>query len=81
MNTGWMQQSLTPPAALELRIRLGLVPERDHAQVMVELLDPTTGVLLAQWSRPHRDGASWHSMLDEAVQKGHQYVGDAIDPF
>lgn len=77
----WYQQSLTPPDVVELRIRLGLVPERDHAQVMVELLDPATGVLLAQWSTHHARLRLWKTLLDEAVEKAHEYVGDAVEPF
>ena len=77
----WYQQSLTPPAVLEVRLVLGLIPERDHAQAMVEVLDPTTHVQIAQWSAPHVSLDSWYRVFEEAVQKAQQYVGDAIEPF
>jgi hypothetical protein len=79
--TDWYQQTLTPPDVVELRLRLGLVPERDHAQVMVELLDPMTSVQIAQWSIPHVPLARWQAALEEAVQKAQEYVGDTIEPF
>lgn len=77
----WYQQTLTPPDVVECNVRLGLVPERDHAQVMVQLLDPMTGVLIGEWSRPHVPLARWHQALDEAVQKAKEMVGDAVEPF
>lgn len=79
--TDWYQQALTPPEVLEARIRLGLIPERDHVQAMVELVDPTTGVQIAQWSCPHANLDAWHRILDEALHKARGYVGDAIEPF
>jgi hypothetical protein len=77
----WYQQSLLTVEVVEARIRLGIIPERSHAQVMVEVLDPTTGILIAQWSRPSGDAATWYDLLDEAVQKTHERLGDLIDPF
>lgn len=79
--TDWYQQALTPPEVLELRLKLGFVPERNHVQAMVELVDPVTSVQIAQWSAPHVEMDHWHLLLDDAVQKARQYVGDAIEPF
>lgn len=79
--TDWYQQSLTPPDVLELRIRLGVIPERNHAQAMVELVDPITGIQVAQWSAPHVHMDSWYALLDEATSKARQYMGDHLEPF
>lgn len=79
--SSWYQTSLLTVEVVEVRLRLGVVPERDHAQVMVEILNPATGVLVGQWSRPHAGAGEWHVLLDEAVQKANEYLGDAIDPF
>lgn len=80
-QTDWYQQSLLQVEVIELRIRLGIIPERHHAQALVELVDPSSGVQIAQWSRPSADAATWYSLLDEAVQKAHEQLGAAIDPF
>lgn len=79
--TDWYQQALTPPEVIELRLRIGLVPERKHAQAMVELVDPMTGVQVAQWSRPHVHSDNWQELLDEATEKARHYIGEAHDPF
>jgi hypothetical protein len=79
--TDWYQQSLTPPSAIECRIRLGLVPEREHAQVMVEIFDPSTRVQIAAWSIHHVPLSRWQGALEQAVQKAEQYVGENVEPF
>lgn len=79
--TDWYQQSLTPPQVIELRLRIGLVPERKHAQAMVELVDPSTSVQIAQWARPHVHLDNWQALLQEAVTKAEYYIGDAVEPF
>lgn len=77
----WTQLPLAPPAAVEVRIRLGFVPERDHAQVMVEAFDPASRVQLAMWSRAHFRIADWPEALQEAVEKANEMVGDLVEPF
>lgn len=79
--TDWYQQTLTPPDVLELRLRLGVIPERNHAQAMVELVDPMTGVQVAQWSAPHVHLDGWMTLLEEAARKATGYLADAIEPF
>jgi hypothetical protein len=79
--TDWYQQSLTPPEVVELRIRIGLIPERNHVQAMAELVDPITGVLIAQWSNPHAKMDRWMDVLEEAVAKGRQQVALNVEPF
>lgn len=79
--TDWYQQALTPPEVLELRLRLGVIPERDHVQAMVELVDPMTGVQIAQWSAPHVQVDRWLDLFDEAVHKAKHYLASSIEPF
>jgi NADH:ubiquinone oxidoreductase subunit D len=79
--SSWYQQSLLTVQVLEVRLRLGLVPERDHAQVMVEFLEPTTGRLIANWSRPHGGLRDWPQMLQDALDKTNEYLENEIDPF
>lgn len=79
--TDWYQQALTPPEVLECNLRIGLVPERNHAQAMVELRDPMTNVLVAQWSNPHVHLDNWQDLLQAAVEKARQYLADHVEPF
>jgi hypothetical protein len=77
----WYQQALTPPDVVELRIRLGLIPTQEHAQGLVELLDPVTGILIAQYSVPHRPMANWPSLLEELYLKAGRLLADSQEPF
>lgn len=79
--SSWYQQSLLSIEVVEVKIRLGLVPERDHAQVMVEVLDPISGRLIAQWSRPSAAVAQWPDLLQEAIGKTNEYLEAEINPF
>lgn len=77
----WYQQVLTPPDVIEVRIRLGLVPETDHAQVMVEMFDPVTNILKAQASIPHDRLTSWARLMDWAAQKADEWLQQELEPF
>lgn len=77
----WYQQHLTPPQVIEVNIRIGLVPEGKHAQAMVELTDPTTGILVAQWSNPHVHSDNWLDLIDQAASKAAEMVAVAHEPF
>jgi hypothetical protein len=79
--SSWYQQSLLTVEVVEVRVRLGLVPERDHAQVMVEVLDPVSGRLIANWSRPTAGLREWPQLLEQAVHKTNEYLEAEIDPF
>lgn len=81
MSKDWYQQALTPPDVIECRVLIGLVPSSQHAQAMVELSDPVTGVLVAQWSSPHVHSDNWQQLLDAASEKARQYIADTHDPF
>ena len=77
----WYQQALTAPEVIECRVRIGLVPERDHAQALVELFDPMSGVQIAQWSCPHVAFKGWQQLLEEAIETAHQQIADTVEPF
>lgn len=77
----WYQQVLTPPEVVELRIRLGIVPETDHAQVLVEMFDPVTGVQQAMASIPHERIDNWPALLDWARSKANDWLEQTLDPF
>lgn len=81
MPSEWYQQALTSPAVLEVNIRVGLIPSQDHLQVLVEMSDPTTSVLLAQWSRPHSTMRDAERAIDDAMAKAIRWIEDACDPF
>jgi hypothetical protein len=75
------QTLLVPPAAVEVRIRLGFVAERGHAQIMVEAFEPSSRVLLAQWSRPTIHMADFPQAFEEAIQRANEHVQEFVNPF
>lgn len=79
--TDWYQQALTLPDVLECNLRIGLIPVQRHAQALVELRDPITNVLVAQWSNPHVHSDNWQQLLEAATEKMSQYIGDHVNPF
>jgi hypothetical protein len=79
--SNWYQQALTPPDVLELNIRIGVIPSEDHLQALVELKDPTTGVLLGQWSRPHATMREQGDVIGWALQQALLALGDHTEPF
>lgn len=81
MSDSWYQQALRPPAVFELNVRLGLIPEEDHAQALVELKDPISGALLGQWSAPHETLRGYPQLLHWAVSQAVQAVDELLDTF
>lgn len=75
----WEQLSLLPEFALELTLKLGVIPSHDHVQVQVEMSSPTDGKLLALWSLPHADLAhaedAIHAALSEFWPLAHRITG------
>lgn len=41
------------PSAVEITLKVGLIPTEDHGQLMIECVDAPTGTLLALLSTPH----------------------------
>jgi hypothetical protein len=77
----WYQQVLTPPEVFEIRIRLGFVPETDHAQALVEMFEPTTGVQMGMASIPHERIANFPHLFEWAVSKATDWITEQIEPF
>lgn len=49
----WEQLTITPPAVVELTLRIGLVVDAEHAQAQLEVRSATDGTLIAMSSWPH----------------------------
>lgn len=81
MPDTWYQQALTPPTVLEINLRVGVIKETDHVQVLAEIKDPTTGVLIGQWSRPHTGLHGLGRALDAGVAKIIEWIDDEVEPF
>jgi len=77
----WYQQVLTPPDVFEVRIRLGVVPETDHAQCLVEIFDPVTGVQMGMKSCPHDSIANVAGLLRWAQYVAVEWVDERVEPF
>lgn len=77
----WYQQSLTPPTVLELNVRVGMIPEQDHLQALVEIKDPMTGVLLGQASYPHTSMRDLELLVEWIGRKVIRLIDDNVDPF
>lgn len=68
----WAQLTLVRLDQIELTIRVGIVPERDHLQWQIETRNPSTGELLAMSSAPHRrvkDCATLVAELSEVLEE------------
>lgn len=81
MPDEWYQQALTPPEVIEVNIRIGVIAQQDHAQVLAEAKDPMTGVLIAQWSRPHTTMHGLGRAIDAAVARAIDWIGEEVEPF
>jgi hypothetical protein len=79
--TEWYQSALTPPEVLEIRLRIGLIVEQDHAQAMIEVVDPISSIQVAQWSMPHTTVTQLPRSLEEVVNKLRELVADHVDLF
>lgn len=54
-DSGFAQGLLIELDAFEIRARWGAVPDANHAQWLIEIVDPSTGILVASMSKPHLD--------------------------
>lgn len=77
----WYQQALTPPRVLEINLRIGVIPEEDHAQVLLELKDPTNGILIAQHSIPHCTIRDVFGHIGRAKAKACLWIEAETNPF
>lgn len=77
----WYQQALTPPPVLECNVRVGLIPQQDHVQVLVELKDPVTNVMIGQWSRPHARLRDFAEVTEWAIRRAVSALEEHAEPF
>lgn len=77
----WYQQHLTAPDVYEATIRIGVIPDADHVQVLAELKDPTTGVLLAQASWPHGTMHDVARLSELARRRVVAWLDERTEPF
>lgn len=80
-DSTWYQQAMVSPEVLEVNIRIGVIPTQDHAQVLVEMKDPTTGVLLGQWSRHHVTMHGLTAALVDAMAQANGWLEASVEPF
>lgn len=81
MPTEWYQSALTPPEVLEVNLRIGVIPSTDHVQVLVELKDPMTGILIAQRSTHHTDLRRMSGVVHAYMDTALGWLYDSSEPF
>jgi hypothetical protein len=80
-STQWEQLSFDKAPVYELLIRVGLVPESDHAQIQIECHDATRGELIALSSWPHLDPFALEARLQDALAEFYALVRRYSGPF
>lgn len=68
-NVQWVQLSIEPPPVIEVILRVGIVPQSEHAQIQIEARDVTRGDLIAMTSWPHVDLSVLDSRLPDALSE------------
>lgn len=61
-DLSWYQESLLTHEVLEARLRIGLIPAENHAQLQWEIFDPRTRVVVGMSSKPHVRMPTWPQM-------------------
>ena len=77
------QTVLWPPLAIEINVRVGLIPSEDHLRWMIEMKDPGTHELLAlrsAWARRISEVGYWPTQLAREIEAMLPAVLDP-DPF
>ncbi len=75
------QLALLPPDALELTLKVGVVPGADHVQSYWEIRDATSGDLLAAGSHPHSTMRACPGELLVAAREAMRALDDLVSPF
>lgn len=81
MTDDWYQTHLIPPSVVEVRARLGAVPETEHGQWLVELHDPVEKTLVGQRSCPHFPLDQLEDQLVLMVEAMRALVVETSSPF
>lgn len=80
-DPSWEQLTLSAGEAVEITLKVGLVPEGDHCQVQVDMIDPGTGRQIALCSRPHGSIDDAEYMITWGMDELMGYVRRALMPF
>lgn len=77
----WYQQALTPPDVVEVNVRIGVIPSEDHVQILAEMKDPTTDILIGQWSTHHTTMHGLPDAFERARAHVMMWLAEAVEPF
>lgn len=77
----WSQPALIAPPAVTVHLRIGVMGDANHVQAMVEVVDETTGDLLAMESWPHRDLERADGLIRMAALRAINLALDYVPPF
>lgn len=77
----WYQQSFVEHEVLEIGLRIGVVPASDHVQVVAEVYEPRTAVLLGQWSIHHGPLRDMRRTIHECLLHAVEFVEANVSPF
>lgn len=77
----WAQETLLTPGAVELVLRVGIVPGGDHSQYQLEVWSATDKVLIGMWSNPHSPLSSTPSTIANWLQRLEHEVLRYAPPF
>ena len=80
-SQAWEQQQLLVPEVLELTLRVGLVVSTEHAQLQLEITDPSSETLLGLVSRPHVHFAELDTALLAICRELTEFVSKHSGPF
>lgn len=76
------QIAITQPPALEVRLKIGLVPKANHLQWLIEVMSPTDGQVLDMRSKHHAHLDQLDDELEAALASVNEIVTEYVsDPF
>ena len=80
-TVSWHQLDLLSDQAVEITIRIGILPDQAHCQFQVESTVPGSGRLSSLWARPHTSCAEAHLGLAEVDQRLQELLHEHLPPF
>lgn len=80
-SQAWRQLTFTPPVAVSVKMRVGVVPGSDHVQCQVEAWDETNGQLIAMESWPSVGLDAADRVIRKAAARAVELSLDYVPPF
>lgn len=77
----WTQETLLPPDAVEITLRLGFVGQASHGQWQLEVRNATDGQLLSMLSCPHFHVRETPDVLVRLLTEAASAVETHVVPF